>query len=237
MNARSSGLVIVVIAAITLALFARDHDASAQSLDRARITPARVRAALARYRDEPSVDALVRAVLDAPALDPRRARDAADRARLAGLLPQTRADVRRGQTLDLSALQSTTGERSVWSSDDSLSFSGSVTFQLDRLLFAREETSLMRELRHLEERRLEIATQVVHLYFERRRLQLERDLAGTTDVAIELRIIEAEALLDVFTSGAFSRMMAESITRGATPAEDAFEEEGEADEDVITEGG
>ena len=95
----------------------------------------------------------------------------------------------------------------------------------------------MRELRHLEERRLEIATQVVHLYFERRRLQLERDLAGTTDVAIELRIIEAEALLDVFTSGAFSRMMAESITRGATPADDGLEEGDDADEDVITEGG
>lgn len=231
MSGRRLGGALVVIAALVAALVARDHGASAQSSERARVTPARVREALARYRDEPSVDALVRAVLESPALDPGRARDAADRARLAGLLPQTRAEVRRGQTFDLSALQSTTGERNVWSSDDSLTFSGSVTFALDRLLFAREETALMRERRHIEERRLEVATQVVHLYFERRRLQLERDLAGSTDVAIEMRIAEAEALLDVFTNGAFSRMMSESITRGATVSEDAPDGERWQDEE------
>lgn len=204
---------------VALALGVRGHDAAAQSAEPARVSPARIRAALARYRHEPGVDALVRAVLEGPALDPGRARDAADRARLAGLLPQARADLRRGQTLDLSALQGTTGERSVWSTDDSLTFSGGLTFQLDRLVFAREEASLLRERRALEERRLELASQVIHLYFERRRLQLERDLAGTTDVAIEMRIAEAEALLDVFTSGAFSRMMAESIARGPTDGE------------------
>jgi hypothetical protein len=203
--------------ALGLALGVRDHGASAQSAD---VTPARVRAALARYRHEPSVDAVVQAAIDAPALDPERARDAAERARLAGLLPRLRAELRRGQGLDLSALQGTTGDRSVWSSDDSLSFAGSLTFQLDRLLFAGEEGSLMRERRQLEERRLEVVTQVVHLYFERRRLQVERDLAGTTEVAIEVRIVEAGALLDVFTNGAFSRMMAQSIAREAHEGSD-----------------
>lgn len=215
---------LVLLAAIALTLVVRGHDASAQSSDvPARVSPARIRAALARYQHEPTVDALVQAVAEAPALDPGRARDAAERARLAGLLPRARADVRRGQTLDLSALQSTTGERNVWSSDDSLSFSGGLTFQLDRLIFAREEAALLRERRALEDRRLEIATQVVHVYFERRRLQLERDLGGASDVAIEMRIAEAEALLDVFTSGAFSRMMAESIPRD--PAHSGGEED------------
>jgi len=64
-----------------------------------------------------------------------------------------------------------------------------------------------------------VVTQVVHLYFERRRLQLERDLGGQVEVASELRILEAEALLDVFTNGAFSRMMA-SASREPDPVED-----------------
>lgn len=190
---------------IGCALAWRGHGVSAQDGE---ITPARIRAALARYRHEPSVDAVVRAAMEAPQLDPDRAREAADRARLAGLLPQARADVRRGQVLDLGAAQSGSTDRTTWSTGDELAIAGSMTFHLDRLLFASEESSLMRERRHLEERRLEIVTQVVHLYFERRRLQLERDLGGRAEVAGEIRIAEAEALLDVFTNGAFSRMMA-----------------------------
>jgi hypothetical protein len=212
-------LLTVAILGLALASSLRGHDASAQ--DAPRRVPSsgsRIRAALARYATEPSVDELVRAALEAPALDPARAREAADRARLSGLLPQTRADVRRGQTLDLGALQGGTTDRTTWSSDDELAFGGSITFQLDRLLFASEEASLMRERRHLEERRLELVTQLVHLYFERRRLQLERDLAGETDVATEIRIVEVEALIDVLSAGAFSRMMVERARRSDSTA-------------------
>ncbi len=193
---------------------------SAQSEGRD-VTPARVRAVLLRYRSEPSIEVILRAAIAAPALDPERARDALERARISGLLPQLRADVRRGVGLDLSALQSSTGERSLWSSDDTLTFSGGLTFQLNRLLYAPEEGSLLRERRALEESRFAMLTQVVHLYFERRRLQLERDLTGRTDVSIELRIAEVEALLDLFTNGAFSLMMRESNP----PPEDEMEEE------------
>ena len=212
-------------ALLVLLLFAtawRGHDASAQVDAHGSLTPARIRAALARYRHEPSVDAVVQAALDAPQLDPDRARDAADRARLAGLLPQARADVRRGQVLDLGTAQTGTTDRTTWSTGDELAFGGSLTFQLDRLIFAGEEASLLRERRALEERRLAVETQVVHLYFERRRLQLERDLGGRVEVATEVRIIEAGALLDVFTNGAFSRMMA-SASREPDRPEDSLE--------------
>lgn len=216
-----------------LVLFAVLHVVACQRIERAlaqsdepALTPALIRAALARYEAEPSIEAVVHAAIQAPALDPERARDAAERARLSGLLPRMRADLRRGVGLDLSALQSSTGERNLWSSDDTLSFSGGVTFELARLLFAREEGALLRERRALEESRLELLSQVVHLYFERRRLQLERDLTGRAELAAELRIAEAEALLDLFTNGAFSRMMRESATGASAPrSEDRWEAE------------
>ena len=202
------------------------RDASAQD---APISRARIEAALARYRDEPSVGDLVRAAIAVPTLDPGRVRDALERARLSGLLPQARGTLQHGQALDLSERQSGT----VVSSGDDLSFGASLTFRLDRLLYASEEASLLREQRHLEERRLAIVTQLVHVYYERRRLQLERDLGDHTDVALELRIAEAEALLDVFTDGAFSRMMSE-VARDPRPdrPEDASSSDTLDDDDL-----
>jgi hypothetical protein len=212
------GLLVLIVMSGAIALCGVES-ASAQSEER-EVTGARIRAALLRYRSEPSIEAVVRAAIQAPPLDPERARDAAERARLSGLLPRLRADIRRGVGLDLSALQSSTGERNIWSSDDSLSFSGGLTFQLDRLLFAAEEGSLLRERRELEESRFAMLSQVVHLYFERRRLQLERDLTGRTEIGTELRIAETEALLDLFTNGAFSLMMRESLMGDNAPHPD-----------------
>lgn len=217
MSVRRIAPALGLLALGAIAISWRGHEVSAQTTA---LTPARIRAAIARYRHEPSVDQLVEAALAAPALDPARAREAQDRARLAGLLPQARMDVRRGQVLDLGALQSGTGDRTTWSTGDELAIAGSVTFHLDRLLFATEESSLLRERRALEERRLQIVTQVVHLYYERRRIQLERDLGGRVEIATEIRIIEAEALLDVFTGGAFSRMMASAREHRDAPLEE-----------------
>jgi hypothetical protein len=67
--------------------------------------------------------------------------------------------------------------------------------------------ALLREARAREEGRAEIIRGVVHLYFERRRLQLERDLLGNDAVGHTVRIAEAEALLDAFTGGEFGRML------------------------------
>jgi hypothetical protein len=197
-----------------LAVALRGHGAEAQIALDAQIPRAQIEALLERYRDEPSVDALVRAVIATSVFDPGRARDAADRARLAGLIPHARADIRRAQALDWRALQGGTADgRTVWATGDDLAFTAGVTLHLGRLVYASEESALLRERRQLEERRFAIITQVVHLYFERRRLQLERDLSGRSDVGTEMRIAEIEALLDVFTNGAFSRMIAEAGRR------------------------
>ena len=175
-----------------------------------RVDDAALRAALARYaHDEPDVTAVIDAALATQAADPSRTRDALTRVRLSGWVPVVRVGVRRGFGEGLTAQDLATGDRTSLSATDSLALEGALTFRLDRLVYAREEAMLMREERAVSRERLHLVREVVTIYFERRRLQLERDLLGARDVAHAMRIAEAGSLLDVFTGGAFSRMLAE----------------------------
>lgn len=176
------------------------------------LSDAQISRGLVRYRREPTVQRVVQSALAARSASPGRVRDAMDRARAAGCLPTTSASLRRGQAVDLRAL--TNGERTNVSTDDDLVLEARVTFRFDRLVFAPEEVGLLRELRAVEAEQAEIARLVVHLYFERRRLQLERDLLNAGDATRVLRILEIEGLLDAFTDGAFNRMM--GSRRGGT---------------------
>lgn len=157
------------------------------------------------YRGEPTIDELLEAAMEGPLYDPERAREARSRARLSGLLPLVRADVRRGSGWDLRTQQTLSNESIVLANDDSWSVLGSVTFRLDRLVFAREEVPLFAEERRLEEARVRLATELVQLYAERRRLQLARDQRGGADLPTEARIAELGAILDVMSRGAMSR--------------------------------
>lgn len=172
---------------------------------RAQISPEQIEEALAYYDGEPRVDQVVRDALRAQSAHPGRVRDAMDRARVTGVLPIARVAIRRGQAIDLRAL-GVGGEdaRTNLATDDDLMLEASLVFRFDRLAFASEETSLLRELRASEEARRELIRAVIAIYFERRRLQLERDLMAP-DLARALRILELEALLDALTDGAFLR--------------------------------
>lgn len=159
----------------------------------------------APYRDEPTIDALLARALTSSTFDPSRASGARERARLSGLLPILRADVRRGSGWDLRTQQGASVDTAVLASDDSWSVVGSMTLRLDRLLFAHEESSLLTEERRLEEARMRLVIEIVRLYHERRRLQLERDRRGHTDLPTEARIAELGAMLDALTDGGMSR--------------------------------
>ena len=169
-------------------------------------TDDQIREALARYRNEPSVARVVRAAVAERSASPGRVRDAMDRARATGWLPTTRASVRRGQAVDLRALTGDETPTNV-STDDDLVLDLRATFRFDRIVFAPQETSLLRELRAVEAAQLDLEQRVVSLWFERRRLQLEADLLGLRDLVRRIRVLEIEALLDAFTGGAFTRMM------------------------------
>ena len=182
------------------------------------ITPERIEVALHRYRREPEVERVIAAAWRARSASPSRVHDAMNRARGTGWLPTARTSIRRGQTVDLRGLTGDTlGTPTNVSTDDALTFEATLTFRLDRIVFASEEVPMLRELRSVELERSDLARVIVHLYFERRRLQLERDLAGLVDVPRALRILEIEALLDAFTEGSFTRMMGGRSTDQDSP--------------------
>ncbi|MDH5676532.1 MAG: hypothetical protein OEZ06_30715 [Myxococcales bacterium] len=169
-----------------------------------------------RYRHEPTVGAVVRALRAASRGD--RSASLAARARAAGWVPRLTLRARRGQAVDISAVGS--DEQLKLSTDDDLMLEASLVFELDRVVFRREEVALERQAQaaRIQQRRLE--REVVGLYFERRRLQLERDLLGQDGPEHALRIAEIEALLDIFTNDAFTRMLVASPwkTAEAMPA-------------------
>jgi hypothetical protein len=180
------------------------------------ISEAELNAALKRYAREPSVERVVRAALE-HAAEPR-ADALASRARAAGWVPNVALRVRRGQGVDLAhALADDTIDAST---DDDLTLEAALTFQLDRVVFRSEEVALARQSQTEADARSARVRNVIALYFERRRLQLERDLSESADPRRAVRIAELEALLDVFTNGAFGRMIAASrwTTAGSTPA-------------------
>lgn len=152
-------------AALALAL-AQPAAAEADGSERRAVTEA-----LARYRREPSVRELVAAV---HAREASSSEGLADRARLSGWVPTVGLKARRGQQVDLA---STTNNQALrLSTDDDLTLEAALTFDLGRVVFAREEVAIARQAQAERERTSERAREVIALYFERRRLQVERDL-------------------------------------------------------------
>jgi hypothetical protein len=192
--------------------------------------------AIARYRSEPSVRELVEAM---HAREGSSASELGDRARLSGWVPTVGLKARRGQAVDLAS--SSDDDALKLSTDDDLTLEAALTFDLGRVVFAREEVAIARQVHTEREHAAERVREVIALYFERRRLQVERDLLrerGAAEQAIgpdepggaatvtraprdgtaqaiaarDVRIAEIEALLDSFTGGAFRRMMARPRT-------------------------
>jgi hypothetical protein len=62
------------------------------------------------------------------------------------------------------------------STDDDLTLEAALTFDLGRVVFAREEVAIARQAHAERADTAERVREVIALYFERRRLQVERDL-------------------------------------------------------------
>lgn len=174
-----------------------------------RYTREQIARALRKYAREPSAAKVVALAVENAGVNPDEAEQMASRARNAGWLPVVKLAVRRGLAQDLAEYQTIETDRTSLSTDDDLSVEASLTFEFDRLVFDRNEVSIAREERSRQQARTELIRTVVTLYYERRRLQLERDLERVSDIEHELRIVEIEAILNSFTKGAFGSMISD----------------------------
>jgi len=177
------------------------------------VTAERVSAALSRYRHEPSVEEVTHAALAHQRIDPERVSRLAGQARVSAWLPKLRLSATRGQTIALLAAQSTTVDRNSATTGDNVTLQAQLSWDLANLVWSNRELQVEREWRAERKARQELVQWVSALYFERRRLQVERDLSGAVSVEAELRIVEIEGVLDVVTGGAFSRALREHRQR------------------------
>jgi hypothetical protein len=170
-------------------------------------------------------DCLVVARAKAVALalvEPERGRSYVNRASHAAWLPEIRlrVDRRLGRSESLDQPSTSTSITSPLGVDtvDDVRYEARVTWDLAKLVFSSDELAAQAQTIHMAEIRRDIEVTLSRLYFERRRLGLERLPAGpgerTVALRRELRLREIESELDALSGGAFSQ-----CTAGRTSAQ------------------
>ncbi len=154
------------------------------------------------FAREPSVRELQRIAARVAEVHPERARSWLRRAGKAALLPSLRVTVGRGY----GELVRDTMNQPIYTSNDNWRFEVQATWQLDRLVFDRNELRASREAQRVGARREELLTRVAQLYFARRRLQLDALAQPDPPAATErdCDIQEPGAVSDGLTHGALS---------------------------------
>lgn len=163
---------------------------------------------LAAYAHEPSVEEVVASALEALGPATEDARRARRRGRRSGLVPTVRLGATRNHGIDLETDQN--GAVSDVGRDADVRIDAQLVFDLGRLVYGPDEIAWSREVRAIESVREARVRDVVEIYFRRRRLQIERDFYCECSVEAAMELAAATALLDVFTAGAFSRIIESS---------------------------
>jgi hypothetical protein len=155
-------------------------------------------------------------------VEPERGRSYVERARHAAWLPEIRLrmDRRLGRSESLDQPSTSTAITSPLGVDtiDDVRYEARVTWDLARLIFNSDELAAQAQTIHMAEIRRDIEVTLSRLYFERRRLGLERLPIGSGErsqlLRRELRVREIESELDALSGGAFSQ-----CTAGRTSAQ------------------
>ena len=95
--------------------------------------------------------------------------------------------------------------------DRDASFDVSLTWDLGELIWNDDQTSIDTRSKLMVELRDDILNEVTHLYFERRRLQVQIALQPDTDPAVaierDIKLQELTAGIDALTGGYLSRSL------------------------------
>ncbi len=150
--------------------------------------------------------------------DDARLASIVSRARWSALLPEARVRAVRFEDARLSTDTGTDSARWRDSAGANVGFEGRLTWRLDRLLYADDEPAFERLKLERQDARTRVASRTLEALFHWQRAFIDlRSLPpasrGTRDEAdAALRVLEAEAALDVLTSGWFTSWRARGET-------------------------
>lgn len=178
------------------------------------VAPAAVREVMNRFAAEPTVREVQTVALEYAKANPERIDSWQARARANAALPQfrTQFDYDINQDLRTRTNLDATDARVITEDDDrSYEFQVRAQWDLDRLIFEPQELAVARESVRLANLRDRVLDEVTRRYFERRRLQVDLELAPPTDlnerIRKELRLQELSADIDALTGGWFSQKL------------------------------
>lgn len=166
----------------------------------------------------PPLASLLAATLEHPGISSHAIADARRRARVSGALPRLQVRARRISEDARHAEEMNTGLRHRGTAEQALLLEAQLQFDLGRLVYGADAVAWEREAREREERQHRRVREIVTVYYERQRLLLEATTHLEPDPELELRIVEAEAMLDALTDGAYSRLREEAARQGRPPA-------------------
>jgi competence protein ComEA len=180
-----------------------------------------VRKVLMRFAGEPTVREVQTRAVDYVRVHPDVIDSWRTRARVSGIAPQFRTKgvgILRNDLRKVTNLDATVSEIEATTDSDIGRLELSARWDLDRLIFEPEELSVAREAVRTATLRDRVLEEVTRRFFERRRLQVDLELAPPTDlserVRKELRLQELTADIDAFTGGWFSDKL---FTTGRSP--------------------
>ncbi len=171
---------------------------------------------LERFTNEPSIEAIQRAAIHYAEVHPGKIEGWRKAAARKALLPTVSFDydLSRDQTVDLD--RGGTADPDVYilgPEEQSRGWSVGVSWDLADLIWSSDQTSIDTRSRLMVELRDDILTQVTHLYYERRRLQVEMALAPMRDLPVqlekEIRLQELTAGIDALTGGFLSKKLSD----------------------------
>ncbi len=173
-----------------------------------------VRKVLMRFAGEPTVREVQTQAVDYQRVHPEVIDSWRVRARVRAIAPQLQADAQGTIDNDLRKVTNLDAAQSeIESTTDSntgrLTIGG--RWDLDRLIFEPQEMAVAREAVRTANLRDRVLEEVTRRFFERRRLQVDLELAPPTDlsdrVRKELRLQELTADIDAFTGGWYSEKL------------------------------
>lgn len=170
---------------------------------------------LGRFAGEPSIAQIQQAAVRYAEVHPGKIEEWRKAAARKAFLPTVSFDydLSRDQTVDLD--RGGTADPDVYivgPEEQSRGWSVGVSWDLGELIWNGDQTSIDTRSRLMVELRDDILTQVTHLYYERRRLQVEMALAPMRDLPVrlekEIRLEELTAGIDALTGGYLSKRTA-----------------------------